>query len=196
MEEIDMGKIVVSETVSLDGVMQDPTDEAGFRFAGWFNRLAGTERAAWAKSGFAETLDSAALLLGRRTYEWFVAHGWAAREDEWADTMRRLPKYIVSSTLDQPDWANSTVLGGDVVKAITTLTEQVDGDIVVYGSGRLVPTLMEHDLVDELRLTICPFALGTGERLFGETSELKTMRLVRAGVVGDNLVSLTYQPIR
>ncbi|MEV5754324.1 dihydrofolate reductase family protein [Actinoallomurus sp. NPDC052308] len=189
-----MGKIVISESVSLDGVMQNPTGDEGSRFAGWFDRLSSKDREAWAKVEFEEALSTEALLLGRRTYEWFVARGWASRSDEWADRLRSLPKYVVSSTLADLDWTNSTVLEGDVVNEVSRLKQEVNGDIVVYGSGRLVPTLMEHDLVDELRLIICPIAVGDGERLFGRTSDQKPMRLVDTRTVGDGLVRLTYQP--
>jgi dihydrofolate reductase len=191
-----MGKIVISENVSLDGVIQDPTGEEGFRFAGWFDRMEGKDREAWAKVEFEEALSTEALLLGRRTYEWFVARGWASRSGEWADRLRSLPKYVVSSTLEDPGWNNSTVLKGDVVNEVSKLKQKVNGDIVAYGSGRLVHTLMEHDLVDELRLMICPFVLGAGERLFGETSDQKPMRLVDTRTVGDGLLCLTYQPVR
>jgi dihydrofolate reductase len=151
---------------------------------------------AWAKVEFEEALGAEALLLGRRTYEWFVARGWASRCGEWADRLRSLPKYVVSSTLEDLDWNNSTVLKGDVVKEVSKLKQKVNGDIVVYGSGRLVHTLIEHDLVDELRLMICPFVLGAGERVFGETSDQKPMRLVDTRTIGDGLVCLTYQPVR
>ncbi len=169
-----MGKIVISENVSLDGVIQDPTGEEGFRLGGWFDRMGDKDREAWAKVEFEEALGAEALLLGRRTYEWFVARGWASRSGEWADRLRSLPKYVVSSTLEDLDWNNSTVLKGDVVNEVSKLKQKVNGDIVVYGSGRLVHTLMEHDLVDELRLMICPVVLGAGERLFGETSDHET----------------------
>ncbi|MFI0448879.1 dihydrofolate reductase family protein [Actinomadura sp. 6N118] len=191
-----MGKIVISENVSLDGVIQDPTGKEGFRFAGWFDQMEGKDREAWAGVEYEEALGTEALLLGRRTYEWFVARGWASRSGGWADRLRSLPKYVVSSTLEDLDWNNSTVLKGDVVNEVSKLKRKVDGDIVVYGSGRLVPALMEHDLVDELRLMICPFVLGDGERLFGETSDQKPMRLVDTRTVGDGLVLLTYQPVR
>jgi dihydrofolate reductase len=191
-----MGKIVISENSSLDGVIQDPTGQEGFRFAGWFDQIGDKDREAWAKVEFGEALGTEALLLGRRTYEWFVARGWASRSGEWADRLRSLPKYVVSSTLEDLDWNNSTVLKGDVVNEVSKLKQKVNGDIVVYGSGRLVHTLIEHDLVDELRLMICPFVLGEGERLFGETSDQKPMRLVDTRTVGDGLVCLTYQPVQ
>ena len=177
-----MGNIVVSENMTIDGAIHDP---------GWFDRLDGADRGAWAKVEFDEAQGSAALLLGRLTYEWFVERGWPSRTGEWADRLRSLPKYVVSSTLRQLDWSNSTVLASD---EIATLKGKVDGDIVVYGSGRLVRTLLAHDLVDELRLMICPFVLGAGERLFGETCRVRPMRLVRSSTVGDGLALLTYEP--
>jgi dihydrofolate reductase len=190
-----MGKIVISENVSLDGVIQ--AGEDGFERGSWFTRIGDKDREEWAKAEFEEALGAEALLLGRRTYAWFVARGWASRSGEWADRLRSLPKYVVSSSaLEGPDWNNSTVLAGDVVKEVSKLKQQVNGDIVVYGSGRLVRTLVEHDLVDELRLMTYPFVVGAGERLFGETSGVKPMRLVATRTVGDGLAFLTYQPVR
>jgi dihydrofolate reductase len=190
-----MGKIVISENISLDGVIQDPTGEEGFRRGGWFGQIADTDREAWAKVEFDEALGTEALLLGRRSDEWFAAR-WAGRSGEWADRLNSLPKYVVSSTLVEPHWNNSTVLKGDVVNEVSRLKERVNGDIVVYASGRLVHTLMEHDLVDELRLMVYPHVLGAGHRLFGETSDKKPMRLVDTRNVGDGLALLTYQPVR
>jgi dihydrofolate reductase len=190
-----MGKIVISENVSLDGVIQDPTGEEGFRFGGWFDP-ATADREAWAKVLTDEALGAEALLLGRRTYEYFVARGWVSRSGEWADRLRSLPKYVVSSTLEDLDWNNSTVLKGDVLNEVSKLKQKVNGDIVVYASGQLVPTLMEHDLVDELRLMVYPVVLGAGERLFGETSDKKSVRLVDARTVGDGLAYLTYELVR
>jgi dihydrofolate reductase len=191
----DMGKIVISENVSLDGVIQDPTGEEGFRFGGWFDRMGDKDREAWAKVLTDEALGTEALLLGRRSYEFFAAR-WPSRSGEYADRLNSMPKYIVSSTLEHPTWSNSTVLAGDVVHEVSKLRRELAGDIVVYGSGQLVNTLMEHDLVDELRLMTHPFVLGAGERLFGETSDQKPMRLVETRTVGDGLVLLTYQPVR
>ena len=191
-----MGKIVISENVTLDGVIQDPTNEDGLGRS-WFTRIGGKNREEWTKVEFEEALGAEALLMGRRTYEWFVARGWVSREGEWADRLRSLPKYVVSSsTLEGPDWNNSTVLKGDVVKEVAKLTQRVNGDIVVYGSGRLVHTLIKHDLVEELRLMTYPFVVGAGERLFGETSDVKPMRLVDTHVVGDDLVCVIYQAVR
>ncbi|MGH3763790.1 MAG: dihydrofolate reductase family protein [Pseudonocardiaceae bacterium] len=188
-----MGKIVISENVSLDGVIQDPTGEEGFRLGGWFGQIGDKNREAWAKVELDEALGTEALLLGRRSYEFFAAR-WPARRGEWADRLNSLPKYVVSSTLEDPDWNNTTVLSGEVVNEVSKLKQRVDGDIVVYASGQLVHTLMEHDLVDELRLMIYPVVLGAGERLFGETSDTKPMRLVDTRTVGDGLAFLTYQP--
>jgi dihydrofolate reductase len=191
-----MGRIVVSENVSLDGVIQDPTGEEGFKFGGWFNQMSDRDRGEWGKVEFQEALEIDAWLIGRRTYLWF-AERWAARPGEWADRLRSIPKYIVSSTLQNPtEWINSTVLNGDVIEEVSKLKENVDGDILVVASGQLVHTLMEHDLVDELRLMTHPYVLGAGERLFGETSDRKPMRLVGTQTIGDSLALLTYQPVR
>jgi dihydrofolate reductase len=190
-----MGKIVISENVSVDGVIQDPTGEEGFRHGGWFGQVGDKDRKEWAKVEFNEALGTDALLLGRRSYEWFAVR-WASRSGEWADRLNSLPKYVVSSTLEDPNWNNSTVLKGDVVNAVSTLKREIHGDIVVYASSQLVHTLVEHDLVDELRLMIYPSVLGAGKRLFGETSDKKPMRLVDIRTVGDGLALLTYQPVR
>jgi dihydrofolate reductase len=190
-----MGKIVISENISLDGVIQDPTGEDGLGRGSWFAQIDEKDREAWAKVEFAEALGAEALLLGRRSYAWFLARGWASRTGEWAERMRNLPKYIVSSTLQDPEW-NSTVLTGDVVTAVSELRQRVPGEIVVYGSGRLAHTLIAHDLVDELRLMTYPFVVGAGERLFGATSSVKPVRLLECRTVGDGLALLTYQPVR
>ena len=189
-----MGKIIISENVSLDGVVQDPTGEEGFGRGGWFLEVGLEEREAWAKLELDEALGAKALLLGRRSDEWFAAR-WLCRSSEWADRLNSLPKYVVSSTLQEPKWSNSTVLKGEVVNEISKLKQELDGDIVVYASTQLVHTLMEHDLVDELRLTVYPVVLGAGERLFGETSDKKPMRLIDTRTVGDGLAFLTYQPV-
>ena len=192
-----MGKIVISENITLDGVIQDPTGEDGSGRGGWFTRIGDKDREAWAKVEFEEAMVAEAVLLGRRSYAWLVARGWVTRSGEWADRLRSLPKYVVSSAaLEGPEWHNSTVLTGDVVQEVSKLRQRVDGDIVVYGSGRLAHTLMEHDLVDELRLMTYPIVVGAGERLFGQTSGVKPMRLVDTRTVGDSLILLTYQPVR
>ena len=195
-----MGKIIISENVSLDGVVQDPTGEEGLRYGGWFFEIGDRAREEWAKLELHEALSAEALLLGRRTDEWFATR-WLPRSGEWADRLNRLPKYVVSSTLDEPKWSNSTefkgaVLKGDVVNEVSKLKQQLDGDIVVYASTPLVHTLMEHDLVDELRLTVYPVVLGTGARLFGETSDKNPMRLVSTQILGDSLAYLIYQAVR
>jgi dihydrofolate reductase len=188
-----MGTIVISENVSLDGVIEDPAGVEGFRRGGWFfetDRGEDGERFTLDK-----TLETAALLLGRRSYEFF-ATTWPSRGGELADKLNSLPKYVVSSTLEDPDWNNSTVLKGDVVDGVSTLKQKLDGEIVVLGSPQLARTLIEHDLVDELRLMIYPVLLGAGARLFGETSNKKPMRLVDTQTVGDGIAILTYEPTR
>ncbi len=190
-----MGKIVISTNVSLDGVVQDPDGKEGFRLGGWFVQFGGQDLEAWAKVSFEEALGTEALLLGRRSDEWF-AERWLSRDGEWADRLNSLPKYVVSSTLEDPRWSNSTVLTGDVVDTVSKLKQELEGEIVVYGSYQLGRTLMEHDLVDELRLVVFPVVLGAGERLFGETSDKKSMRLVDAKTIGDGLAFLTYDLVR
>jgi dihydrofolate reductase len=189
-----MGKIVISENVTLDGVVQDPTGEEGFRHGGWFSQIGDKDREAWAKVEFDEALGTEALLLGRRTDEYFGPR-WVGRSGEWADRLNSLPKYVVSSTLVDAHWSNATVLKGDVVEEVSKLKQELDGEIVVYASRQLVHTLMEHDLVDEVRLMVFPFVLGTGERLFGETSEKKSMRLVGIRPVGESLAHLRYEVV-
>jgi dihydrofolate reductase len=188
-----MGKIIVSENVSLDGVVQDPTGDEGFRVGGWFGQIDGADRAEWDKVGLDEALGAQALLLGRRTYEYFAAR-WPSRSGLWADRLNSLPKYVVSATLRDPDWDNTTILTGDVVPEVTALCRKVNGHIVVYASFQLVHTLVEHGLVDELRMTIFPFVLGDGRRLFGRTGDKKHLRLVEMRTVGDGLVLLIYRP--
>jgi len=190
-----MGKIVISENVSLDGVVQDPTGEEGLGFGNWTGQIGDKDREAWVKVLLDEALGTEALLLGRRSDAWFAAR-WLSRSGEWADRLNSLPKYVVSSTLEEPRWSNSTVLKGDVVNEVSKLKQELDGDIVVYASTRLVHTLIEHDLVDELRLMIYPVVLGAGERLFGAPGDTKPMRLVDTRTVGDSLALLTYQPVR
>jgi dihydrofolate reductase len=190
-----MGKIVISENVSLDGVDEDPTGEEGFTHGGWFNEIGDKDREAWATVGLGEALGAEAMLLGRRSYEYLAAR-WPSRTGEWADRLNSMPKYVVSSTLVDPRWTNSTVLNGDVVKEISKLKQELDGEIVVAASHQLVGTLMEHDLVDELRLMVYPVVLGAGQRLFGETSDKKPMRLLDTRTVGDGLASLTYEMVR
>jgi dihydrofolate reductase len=190
-----MGKIVISTNVSLDGVVQDPDGEEGFRHGGWFGQFGGNDLEAWAKVSLEEALRTEALLLGRRSDEWFAPR-WSSRSGEWADRLNSLPKYVVSSTLGDPKWTNSTVLRGDVVSQVSKLKQELDGEIVIYASYQLGRALIEHDLVDELRLVVFPVVLGAGERLFGETSDKKPMRLVDTKTIGDGLASLTYEIVR
>jgi dihydrofolate reductase len=187
---------VVSENVTLDGVVQDPRGEEGLGRGDWFAWLGENDRHAWGEALLAEALGAEALLLGRRSYEYFAAR-FPSRRGEWADRLNSMPKYVVSATLaDAGAWSNSTVLKGDVVSEVSTLKQRVDGEIVVYASGRLVRALIEHDLVDELRLMTYPFVAGAGARLFGKTSSVKPMRLVGTCGVGDGLALLTYRPVR
>jgi dihydrofolate reductase len=187
-----MGKIVVSENVTLDGVVQDPAGDEGFRLGGWVGRI--TDRPEVGKLALDEALGTEALLLGRRTYEWFAAK-WPTRSGALADRLNSQPKYVVSSTLEDPDWGPAAVLNGDVVSEITKLKQELDGDIAVPGSFRLLQTLMEHDLVDELRLKVFPVVLGAGERLFGETSDKKSLRLVDSRTIDDGVAFLTYERV-
>jgi len=188
-----MGKIIMSENVSLDGVIEDPAGDEGFRVGGWVGRIA--DRPEVAKVTLDETLATEALLLGRRSYEWLAAR-WPSRTGALADRLNSVPKYVVSSTLEEPKWNNSSVLRGDVVTEVSKLKQALNGDIVVPGSFQLLRTLIEHDLVDELRLKVYPVVLGDGERLFGQTSDKKPMRLTNAQTLDDGIAFLTYQPTR
>jgi dihydrofolate reductase len=188
-----MGRIVVSENVTLDGVIQDPAGDEGFRLGGWVGLI--KDRPELNNLALDEALRTEALLLGRRSYEWFASR-WPSRSGELADRLNSLPKYVVSSTLVDPEWNNSTVLEGDAVDAVSKLKQELDGEIVVPASFQLVRTLIEHDLVDELRLKTFPVVLGAGERLFGETSDKKAMRLVDARTLEGDVVILTYEVVR
>jgi dihydrofolate reductase len=215
-----MARIIVTEFISLDGVVEDPGGSEDFKYGGWSFEI---ERGAEGdKFKLDETMDSDALLLGRVTYEGFAA-AWPSRDGEFADRFNSMPKYVVSSTLQEPEWNNSTVLKGDVVEEISKLRQAVEGDIVVHGSARLVQTLLEHDLVDELRqeqdgnivvhgsaqlvqtllehdlvdelrLMVFPVVLGAGKRLFGDTSDKKRLRLTDSKRVGDGVDILIYEP--
>jgi dihydrofolate reductase len=189
----EMGKIVISENVSLDGVVQDPVGDEGFERGGWVGLV--KDLPAVNKLALEEALGAEALLLGRRSYEWFGGR-WPSRSGELADRLNGMPKYVVSSTLEDPDWNNSTVLHGDVVDEVAKLKQELSGEIVVLASFQLLRTLMEHDLVDELRLKVFPIMLGAGERLFGETSDTKPMRLVETRTLGDGVAFLTYERVR
>jgi dihydrofolate reductase len=155
----------------------------------------GQDRAAWAAVEFSEARRAEALLLGRRSDAYFGTR-WSSATGEWADRLNSLPKYVVSSTLEEPKWTNVTVVKGEVVSEVSALKRQIQGEIVVYASRRLVHTLMEHDLVDELRLIVFPVVLGAGERLFGDWGNKTPLRLIGITPIGDGLVYLTYEPVR
>jgi dihydrofolate reductase len=186
-----VGRIVVTEFVSLDGVMEDPGGAEDFKYGGWTFEISRGDEGD--KFKLDEALEADALLLGRTTYEGFAA-AWPSREGEFADKFNTMPKYVVSSTLQAPEWNNSTVLKGEVAEEVARLRQEQAGDIVVHGSARLVQTLVEHDLVDEFRLMVFPVVLGSGKRLFSETSEKKSLRLVDSKVVGDGVAILVYEP--
>jgi dihydrofolate reductase len=188
-EEDVMGRIVVTEFISLDGVIEAPGGGEDYKYGGWTFEIDRGDEGNRFKLD--ETMSSAALLLGRRTYEGFAA-AWPERDGEFADKFNTMPKYVVSSTLRDPEWSNSTVLSGDVVDEITKLKREQDGDIVVHGSAQLVQSLIENDLVDELRLMVFPVVLGTGKRLFGETTDKKRLRLSSSTVVGDGVAIQVY----
>ncbi|HYR61608.1 MAG TPA: dihydrofolate reductase family protein [Actinomycetota bacterium] len=185
-----MGRIVVTEFVSLDGVMEDPGGAEGFKHGGWTFQVDQGEGQTFKLD---ETMATEALLLGRVTYQGFAA-AWPSMQGEFADKFNNMPKYVVSSTLDEAEWNNSTVLKGDVVEEVSKLKEDLDGDIVVHGSAQLVQSLIEHDLVDELRLMVFPVVLGSGKRVFGDTSDRKPLRLADSKVVGDGVAILIYEP--
>jgi dihydrofolate reductase len=188
-----MGKIVVSDNVSLDGVIQDPAGDEGFPRGGWVGLI--TDRPELAKLALDEALGAEAMMMGRRTYEWFAAR-WPSRTGPLAERLNSLPKYVVSSTLEDPNWNNSTVVKGDVFDEVLKLRDEFSGDIVIPASFRIVRTLMEHDLVDEMRLKVFPVVLGAGNRLFGETSGKKPMRLVHVRTLDGDTIYLTYERVQ
>ena len=190
-----MGKIVITEFVSLDGVMEDPGGAEDFKHGGWtFEFDQGDEGNRFKLD---ETLEAEALLLGRVTYEGFAA-AWPSMEDPagFADKMNSMPKYVVSSTLESPEWNNSTVLKGDLAEEVGKLKQEIDGVILVGGSAQLAQSLIELDLVDELRLMVFPVVLGSGKRLFGEASDKRTLRLADSKTVGAGIVILTLERVR
>jgi dihydrofolate reductase len=190
-----MGKIVMSEFVTLDGVIQDPAGNEGFRLGGWVGRVGDKGREGSDEVVLDQALRAEALLLGRRSYE-FLAALWPSRSGELAERLNSLPKYVVSSTLEHPAWNNSTVLSGEVVDEVSKLKHELDGEINVIASFQLARTLIEHDFLDELRLMVFPVVLGAGERLFGETSDKKPLRLLATRSVGDSVAYLTYEFVR
>ena len=190
-----MGKIVITTNISLDGVVEDPDGQEGSRLGGWFGQFGGKDLEGWAKVETEEALGADALLLGRRSDEWFATR-WLSRSGEWADKLNNMPKFVVSSTLKDARWSNATIVKGDVVSEVSKLKHEINGEILVYASYQLVHTLIEHDLVDELRLVIFPVVLGSGDRLFGETSDRKPMRLVDVTTIGAGLTFVTYEVVK
>jgi dihydrofolate reductase len=186
-----MGRIVVTEFVSLDGVMEDPGGSEDFEHGGWTFEISRGDEGD--KFKLDEAMEADALLLGRITYEGF-AEAWPSREGEFADKFNDMPKYVVSSTLDEAEWSNSTVLEGDLAEAVSKIRDEHDGDIVVHGSAQLAQALLDNDLVDELRLMVFPVVLGSGKRLFGETSGKKPLQLADSKTVGDGVAILIYGP--
>ena len=187
-----MGRIVVTEFVSLDGVMEDPGGSEGWKYGGWTFKFSRGE--AGDKFKVDEALGAEALLLGRVTYEGFAAAWPSRRGDPFSDKFNSMPKYVVSSTLEKAEWNNSTILKGDVVKEVSNLRTKLGGNIMVNGSAKLVQTLIANDLVDELRLMVFPVVLGRGKRLFGDTSDKKRLRLVDSKTVGEGVAILIYNP--
>jgi len=184
-----MAKIIITEFVSLDGVIEDPGGSEDFRYGGWSFEFDRGDDGNQFKLD--ETMQSDALLLGRRTYEGF-AEAWPSRDGEFADKFNSMPKYVVSTTLKDPEWSNTTVLDGDLAEEVGKLREGDGGNIVVHGSAQLAQALLENDLVDELRLMVFPVVLGDGKRLFGETSDKKTLKLTDSRAVGDGVAILVY----
>ena len=187
-----MSRIVVSQFVSVDGVIEDPVGMEELGRGDWTRASSGPEGA---KYKLDEIMDAGAMLFGRRTYESYAA-AWPGRDDEYADKLNGMPKYVVSSTLSDPEWSNTTVLQGDAASAVRALKEQTDGDIIVQGSAELTYTLMENDLVDEWRLMIFPIVVGAGKRFFGDPGKAVDLRLVESRAVGEGVAIMTYQPIR
>lgn len=190
-----MGRIVVTTNVSLDGVVEDPDGQEGFARGGWFGQFGGHDLENWTKVETDEAMKAEALLLGRLSEEWFATR-WLSRSGEWADKLNSMPKFVVSSTLKDAKWSNSTIIGGDVVSEVANLKREIHGEILVYASYQLVHTLMEHDLVDELRLVVFPVVLGAGERLFRATSDKRALRLVAVTTIGDGLTFVTYKVVK
>ena len=185
-----MAKIAITEFMSVDGVVEDPGGAEDYKYGGWTFEISRGEEGD--KFKLDETMASDALLLGRRTYEGFAA-AWPSRTGEFADKFNNMPKYVVSSTLREPEWTNTTVLDGDLAEGVANAKDAHDGDVVVHGSAQLVQGLLEHDLVDELRLMVFPVVLGSGKRLFGDTSDKKPLALAETRTVGDGVVILIYR---
>jgi dihydrofolate reductase len=194
-ERAAMGKIVISTNISLDGVVQDPDGKEGFERGGWFGQSGGQDLELWAQIETEEATRAEALLLGRRSDDWFASR-WSTRTGAWADRLNGLPKFVASTSLEHPVWQNTTVLRGETTAAVARLKEDIDGDILVYASYQLGQVLIEHDLVDEFRLFVFPVVVGAGTRLFRETSGQKPLRMVDTKTIGSGLVFLTYELVR
>jgi dihydrofolate reductase len=191
--ESEMGRIVASDNISLDGVIQDPAGDEGFGRGGWVGLI--KDRPELSKLALEEALGTEAMLMGRRTYEWFAAR-WPSRSGELAERLNSLPKYVVSSTLEHPNWNNATVLKGNLLDEVAQLKHAITGEIVVPASFRIVRTLLEHGLVDELRLKVFPVVLGAGERLFGETSGKHAMHLIDIRTLDGDTAFLAYERVQ
>jgi dihydrofolate reductase len=187
-----MGMLVLSENVCVDGGVQDPIGEEGADRGGWFIQLSPEDYEAWAKVEYDEALGADALLLGRRTDQFFAGAGWNSRKGAWAERLRGMPKYVISSTLEKTEWTGGTVLRGDVVTEVTRLKERYERDIVVYGSTQLGRFLIDHRLVDQVRLTMHPFVLGGGEHFLDGRAARTSLRMVSAQPIGTDLVHLIY----
>ena len=188
-----MSRIVITEFISLDGVIEGPGGDNDFVRGAWSFEFDRGEEGDKFKAD--ESMQADAMLLGRNTYEGF-AQAWPQREGEFADKFNSMPKYVVSSTLSDPEWNNTTVVGSDVAEAVDRVKSEVDGDILVHGSGQLAAELIASDLVDELHLMVFPVVLGTGQRLFGDTDDAKRLKLASSQIVGDGVAILVYQPDR
>jgi dihydrofolate reductase len=188
-----MSRIVVSQFVSLDGVIEDPVGIEELGRGAWSGRASSGPEGG--KYKVDEIMDAEAILLGRNTYDGFVA-AWPSRDGEYADKINGMPKYVVSSTLEDPEWDNTTVLKGNVASEVGKLKEQLGGEILIYGSAQLTYALMEHDLVDEWRLMVFPIVVGAGKRCFGDPGRAVDLRLVESRAVGEGVAILTYEPVR
>jgi dihydrofolate reductase len=188
-----MGKIVVSQFVSVDGVIEDPVGMEGLGRGAWTSRFdSGPEGE---KLKIDEMVGSEALLLGRTTYDGYVA-AWPSRGGEYADKINSMPKYVVSTTLESPKWDNTTVIGGDVAAEVARLKQETEGDILVHGSAQLTHALMEHELIDRWDLMTFPIVVGAGKRCFGDPGQAAVLRLVRCEAVGDGVTILSYESAR
>jgi dihydrofolate reductase len=187
-----MSRIVVSQFVSVDGVIEDPIGIEDLGRGEWVRASSGADGA---KYKLDEILATTAMLFGRRTYDSYAA-AWPERDDEYANKLNAMPKYVVSSTLKDPEWSNTTVLDGDVAASVGSLKEQLEGDILIQGSSQLADALLAHGLVDEWRLMVFPIVVGTGKRFFGDPGKAVDLRLTDSRVVGDGVAILVYEAVR